>query len=280
MLRLIRTLKFIAKRMYYGHFIKKYDKQSDAIVDPKNCGLTHGFLRVPIDELLGDGMTEKLQKSALRVTPEEDRRIYTSWDIPAFLWEAVLKSDRLSSIAKDYIGPRVRLDDIYVKTVSDGLASGSEGWHNDHVGYRLKVFMVFDVSGDPSGTLIVPADRPNLYKVNFSDEFARMMGRPQKEVRVKEQRVSYRAGDCMVFDTNVLHRGDYSSGTGTRYCIVAEFIDRDKADRIVKFAPCGPGQGNRNVTIPPLEGVDVTQHPMIDGHLLRVVEKEHCYGYK
>ncbi|PIE14076.1 MAG: hypothetical protein CSA70_02680 [Rhodobacterales bacterium] len=280
MFTMLKAPKLLLKRYYYGQRIKKFDAKLDELVDPANCGLEKGFLKLPIDELLGDGMTERLKSSELRVTPQGEKRIYTSWDIPAFLWKAVLTSDKLGQIVRDYLGPNVRLDDLYVKTVSDGLTSVSEGWHTDQVGYRIKVFMVFDAEGDPAGTLIIPADRPNPYKINFTDEFARILRRPNKEDRTAATRVTYEAGDCLVFDTNILHRGDYSSGAGTRYCIVAEFIDRRKADKIVKFAPCGPGQGARNITIPVLDGVDVSQHPLIDSRLLKPAEGVFKYGYK
>jgi hypothetical protein len=276
---ILKAPTLLAKRYYYGQIIKKFDQRADLAVDPEDCGLRDGFLKLPIDELLGQGLTKRLIGSDLRVSPSGDKRIYTSWNIPAFLWSAVLGSDRLSQIATRYLGSGARLDDIYVKTVSDGLTSVSEGWHTDQVGYRLKVFMVFDVDGDPAGTLVVPKPRPNLYELNVADEWARIMKRPKKEQRQAEMRVTYNAGDCLVFDTNLLHRGDYSSGVGTRYCIVAEYIDRDKADRIRGFAPCGPGQGRQQITIPAIDGIDPAQHPLIDGRLLKRQDEGYLYGY-
>lgn len=279
MKHIVKAPGLLAKRYIYGQKIRAHDSRADAAVDPANCGLTDGFLRLPIDELLGKGMTQTLIGSDLRVTPAGGKKIYTSWDIPAFLWQALLASDRLSDIARAYLGGGARLDDIYVKTVSDGLTSVSEGWHTDQVGYRLKVFMVFDVEGDPAGTLIVPTPRPNLYELNVGDEWARLLKRPKKERRQQEMRVSYTAGDCLIFDTNLLHRGDYSAGEGTRYCIVAEYIDRTKADAIRAAAPCGPGQGRQPITIPPLDGIDPASHPMIDAALLKKQGEGYLYGY-
>ena len=54
--------------------------------------------------------------------------------------------EKLANIVSKYLGPNVRLDDLYLKTVRDGLSSASESWHDDNVGYRLKLFMVFDTS--------------------------------------------------------------------------------------------------------------------------------------
>lgn len=275
----VKAPGLLAKRYIYGQKIRSHDARADAVVDPAQCGLTDGFLRLPIDELLGAGMTDTLIASDLRVTPTDGKKIYTSWDIPAFLWTALLSSDRLSGIARAYLGDGARLDDIYVKTVSDGLTSVSEGWHTDQVGYRLKVFMVFDTTGDPAGTLIVPTPRPNLYELNVADEWARLLKRPKKEQRQQEMRVSYTAGDCLIFDTNLLHRGDYSAGAGTRYCIVAEYIDRTKADAIRAATPCGPGQGRRQITIPDLGDIDPANHPMIDARLLKKQGAGYLYGY-
>ncbi len=280
MKHIIKAPTLLAKRYIYGQKIRKHDQRADAAVDPASCGLTDGFLRLPIDDLLGKGMTRTLIASDLRVTPDVGKKIHISWDIPAFLWTALLGSDRMTDIARAYLGDGARLDDVYVKTVSDGLTSVSEGWHTDQVGYRLKVFMVFDVTGDPAGTLVVPTPRPNLYELNVADEWARIMKRPKKEQRQQEMRVSYKAGDCLIFDTNLLHRGDYSTGAGTRYCIVAEYIDRAKADAIRAATPCGPGQGRTPITIPALDGIDPANHPMIDARLLKKQGDGYLYGYQ
>jgi len=135
----------------------------------------------------------------------------------------------------------------------DGLSSGSEGWHDDNVGFRLKVFMVFDTEGQPSGTVVVPTARPQLYAVRVVDEFSRFLFTPKMDARDGALRVGYERGDYLVFDTNLPHRGDYSSGGGVA---IAKFIDRAKADAIVGRAPCGPGQGRKQLVIPALDGVD------------------------
>lgn len=81
-------------------------------------------------------------------------------------------------------------------------------------------------------------------------------------------RVAYTPGDAILFDTNIPHRGDYSSGEGVRHCVIAEFMDRDKADALRGRAPCGPGQAQRRIRIPALEGVDPAAHSLTDGKLL------------
>jgi hypothetical protein len=91
--------------------------------------------------------------------------------------------------------------------------------------------------------------------------------------------LAYEPGDCLIFDTNIPHRGDCHSGTGTRYCLTAEFIDRDKADCLRGLAPCGPGQSSQRIRIPALAGIDVANHPLIDASILAADGEGWLYGH-
>lgn len=279
--KIIKVPRFIARRIASGAIIKRYDRVTDSAHPYTGGDLAEGYLMARIDDLMGvPGFSDRLAASDLRVTPTPEKRAFFTWDIPAFVWQALLQSQRLNDMVSAYLGPAARLDDLYVKTVTDGYDSTSEGWHTDHVGYRLKVFMVFDVAGDPAGTVVVPRHRPNLYTLQLGDEIARALHTPKMDTRAEALRVTYTAGDCLVFDTNLPHRGDYSTGHGTRYCLMAEYIDRAKADALLGRAPCGPGQGRRDIVIPPLQGVDLAGHPMIDQRLLRPgADGGHVYGY-
>jgi len=64
-----------------------------------------------------------------------------------------------------------------------------------------------------------------------------------------------------------------------RYCVIAEFIDRGKADALRGRAPCGPGQGRRKIVIPTDTGVDLEAHPLIDKKLLLQDGNRIEYGY-
>lgn len=239
------------------------------------------MLRTRIDSFLDrPGLTDRMIKSELRVRPDDAKRVYFNWDLPAFLYEAILGSETLKASLTNYLGPRLRLDDIYVKSVMDGLNNSSEGWHDDNVGYRVKVFMVFDTEGTPSGTVVVPTERPHLYQVRTWDEISRFLFKPKSDDREGAVRVGYAPGDCLVFDTNIPHRGDYHSGSGVRYCVIAEFIDRDKANALRGLAPCGPGQAQRRIRIPALNGIDLANHPMIDASILAADGDGWLYGYR
>lgn len=275
-----KTVKLLGRRKRCLGPIHKFDRRSDATGAVERSGLKGGVLKTTVDRLLDSpGLNARMIASELRVRPDESKRIYFNWELPAFIWEAILGSATLKAAMTDYLGPRMRLDDLYIKSVMDGLNATAEGWHDDNVGYRVKVFMVFDAEGSPSGTVVVPIERPNLYQIRIRDEIARFLFEPKKDERDGAVRVAYEPGDCLVFDTNLPHRGDYHSGTGIRYCLVAEFIDRDKANVLQGLAPCGPGQSRHPIRIPALVGIDVASHPMIDADILRADGDGWLYGY-
>ena len=263
---MLRKLKFLIKRYIAAKNIQAFDRKADIQFDKCVTSLSGGYLTGKIDDFLGlENFSNQMAHSNLRVKPNPQERIYLNWELPDFVWDAVLGSTALETTVRNYLGNDVRLDDLYIKTVMDGLESASEGWHDDNVGYRLKFFMVFDVDGQPAGTVLIPKERPALYDVNLKDELSRMFGSLPKENRFQEVRIRYSAGDFLLFDTNLSHRGDYNIGTGIRYCIVAEFIDRKKGNALRGKAPCGPGQGKRKIRLPKhLHG-----HSLIDKDLIR-----------
>lgn len=277
---MLKKLNLLRKRYVSAKKIGFFDEKVDSLYDASKCSLPSGYLTGKIDDLLGvEQLSKTMAASSLRTQPNSANKILLSWDVPAFVWGALLNSKKLESAVRGYLGPAVRLDDLYIKTVMDGLQSVSEGWHDDNVGYRLKLFMVFDIDGEPAGTVLIPRTRPSVYSVNLKDELKRMNGSLPTENRSKEIKIGYSAGDFLLFDTNLQHRGDYSTGTGTRYCVIAEFIDRRKGNELRGRAPCGPGQSRRRLTIPKLEKIDLASHNLIDKTLLRETDNGFSYGY-
>lgn len=275
----LKLPKNLYRRVRMARIIRRYDLLADQFSTHNQSQMINGVYVSTIDNLLETpGLSDLMRESDLRQPPLKEKA-YFSWELPAFLWSAILSSKTLLDLVTEYLGPNVRLDDLYVKTVPDGYNSTSEGWHDDNVGYRIKVFMVFDTEGHPSGTLVLPQTRPNLYEVNFSDELARMLKKPKMNERPNQRLINYNSGDCLVFDTNVPHRGDYSSGQGIRYCVIAEFIDRNKADAIHGRAPCGPGQGKQKIKIPEIIDVNLKKHPLIDTSILEKKDHHYLYGY-
>ena len=274
-----KTLKFMLRRYKNSKIIEKFDAISDENYVSANDTMKNGYINATIDDLLkNDNFSAQLRNSSLRRTPDGGKNVYFSWDLPEFVWETVLSSKKLERVVKNYLGHNARLDDMYIKSVKDGLSSVSEGWHDDNVGYRLKLFMVFDAEKIPSGTVLIPRKRPNMYRVRFWDEISRSMKLKHTDERVEEIRIDYKAGDCLLFDTNLPHRGDYSTTEGTRYCLIAEFIDRNKANALKGKAPCNPGQGKFKLSIPKDVLPMIEKSDLIDKDLVSVAEDTINYG--
>lgn len=268
------------RRYKNSKIIEKFDAISDENYVSANDPMKNGYINATIDDLLeNDNFSAQLRNSSLRRTPDEGKNVYFSWDLPEFVWETVLSSKKLERVVKNYLGHNARLDDMYVKSVKDGLSSASEGWHDDNVGYRLKLFMVFDVEKTPSGTVLISQKRPNMYRVRFWDEISRSIKLKHTDERVEEIRIDYQAGDCLLFDTNLPHRGDYSTTKGTRYCLIAEFIDRNKANALKGKAPCNPGQGKFKLSIPKNVLPMIERSDLIDKNLVTVSEEVINYGH-
>ena len=145
---MLKRFKIFIQRSAASKIIRKCDKKADEFYDATRCYLPQGYNTYKIDYLLETaGLSQRLKSSELRERLAKDQSIQLSWDLPDYLWEAILGSQYLFNVVSNYLGPNVRLDDLYLKTVRDGLSSASESWHDDNVGYRLKVFMVFDTEG-------------------------------------------------------------------------------------------------------------------------------------
>jgi len=280
MFKTLKAYKILLRRYLIAKEIRNFDKVTDIEFDEKLSIIPNGYLSGRIDDFFQTpGFSQRMRDSSMRRPPKANERVYLDWSIPEFVWETLLTSQNLTETVQGYLGKNARLDDLYVKTVCDGLQSVSEGWHDDNVGYRLKFFMVFDTEGEASGTILIPQKRPNLYQVSLNDELKRIHGDPNKNYRGKEIVMNYKAGDFLLFDTNNPHRGDYSSNEGTRFCLIAEFIDREKANKLRGKAPCGPGQAKFKIKIPKLNETNVLTHALIDNKLLHSNDGYYTYGY-
>ena len=141
-----------------------------------------------------------------------------------------------------YLGENVRLDDIYMfwfdpeKVTSWSL---SNSWHDDNVGSRIKVFVCFDGNGK-TPTVVIPSSHNNPYSPR-REEISRFSGVRSTHQIDTQIALRYKSGDLAMFDTSCLHRGLYEQPSAKRTVLVLEFINRDKSNRIVGYAPCGPG---------------------------------------
>lgn len=142
----------------------------------------------------------------------------------------------------NYLGGNVRLDDIYMFWFDPDKVENwslSNSWHDDNVGSRIKVFVCFDGNGT-TPTVVVP----NSHNIPYSprkEEISRFSGVRNTQNVAGQVELRYKSGDLAMFDTSCLHRGLYEQPSAKRTVLVLEFIDRHKSNRIVGYAPCGPG---------------------------------------
>jgi hypothetical protein len=72
-------------------------------------------------------------------------------------------------------------------------------------------------------------------------DFYRFDGVEDFSEKCDQTLLRYYTGDCMLFDTNVRHRGVYDREHNSRCVIQFEFADRRKSDRLRNSGPIGPG---------------------------------------
>ena len=131
---MLKKLRFVRKRYLAAKRIQAFDRKADKLFKKSDTSLSNGYLTGKIDDFLElENFSDLIAQSNLKVTPDSKERIYLNWDLPDFVWEAVLGSKTLETTVRNYLGNNARLDDLYIKTVMDGLESASEGWHDDNV---------------------------------------------------------------------------------------------------------------------------------------------------
>ena len=237
----------------------------------------NGYITFNLNEFFEDpDFCNNLIKSGLKDI--EGENISMSWSLPECFWEKILQSSKLTNIIQSYLGDDARLDDAYLKTIKDGLDSVSEGWHNDNVGYRLKLFIVFDVEGHPAPTILIPSKRPNLYKFSLKKELGRFFSdKKDKVFEENEIEIAYEKGSCLLFDTNLTHRGGFSKSNGVRHCIIVEFISKSKANYLSENSPCRPMQGKGKIPINAKDSI-IKNSSLIDNKIINSEDNIFYYG--
>lgn len=182
----------------------------------------------------------------------------------------------------DYLGDNVRLDDIYMFWFDPAKVSNwslSNSWHDDNVGSRIKIFVCFEGNGN-TPTVVIPNSHNNPYSPR-KEEISRFSG--VRNIRSVENQVAlrYKSGDLAMFDTSCLHRGLYEEPSAKRTVLVLEFIDRDKSNRIVGYAPCGPGMSKVGEVIFGEDGINLLRASgMLDDSLISRESGSYVYSLK
>lgn len=137
----------------------------------------------------------------------------------------------VSEEVRSYLGPDAYLDGINWMVSSPKQESISSNWHTDNVGNRLKLFIC--VNGDGSQpTLIVPSnDRiPNFvdWLKHTAIEFFRWFGKTKDNHIQGQVSLAHIDGSAFLFDTQLLHRGEYKKGAASRIIFHMEFSNPRK----------------------------------------------------
>lgn len=243
--------------------VRKFDRIDDLERKDKDDFLSkNGYVILRADECFGKDFDIKLKQHFPDAMTQPFRA-----DFPRDVWETVLNSAEVNNCVRQYLGSHARLDDMYLKVSGIEEKPISESWHDDNIGYRLKLFYVFDSAGLIPPTLIVPKSRPYLYKLDFLGEVRRAVS---NDFRLRPGQISleYDRDRCVLFDTNIPHRGGYSDTMGRRVALVIEYINKFKANALFRRGPCCPRQGRGNLIIP-LDFNILKNYKLIDQDILR-----------
>lgn len=238
-------IKTIITRIQTGNICRIFDeKLLDEFLKTQKNGMKYkGYEITDSTNLFGISITEKVSKTTLNSFKWDKNGNYRSNEIPSNIIKILLESKKLESLVTDYFGYDVRLDDMYFKCSNGNCTSISEGWHTDNVGLRLKVFICVGSGNDNPSTFIIPSSHLNKFKANFLEDFKRLTTKKQNPKKKKDElKISYENDTIVIFDTNLMHRGDYEKHSGYRNTIVLEFMNRHKSNLLAKNNPCGPGQ--------------------------------------
>lgn len=186
------------------------------------------------------------------------------------------------SFIRNYLGSDVRLDDIYMFWFDPEKVetwSLSNSWHDDNVGSRIKIFACFNGTGT-TPTVVLPNSHNKPYTPR-REEISRFSGVRNTQDVEGQIELRYKSGDLAMFDTSCLHRGLYEQPSAKRTVLVLEFINREKSNRIVGHAPCGPGMSRTGEVIFEEAGLELLKGTgMLDDDLLSAEHGNFTYSLK
>jgi hypothetical protein len=168
----------------------------------------------------------------------------------------LIKENNIKSDLINYIGDKVILDDAYIwnKVIDEHLTSDiSGGWHDDNVGNRIKIFIGLPglkLSEGITKTQYISGTHHFLYRPRLLG-YLRYISIPLQNFlvhafyRLRIKTIQASPNNCLIFDTNLIHRGVYK-GSSNRLILVLEFIDKRKSDALALYnAPVGRSQPPR-----------------------------------
>ena len=178
------------------------------------CDIFNDFSFIEENASLGGYLKLSLKKLGINETnicPKEvldffkDNSGGTLRDFNQDLLHRIISCPEIEGIVFNYLGKNARVDDFYLKCASNTKGIPAESWHHDNVGYRLKLFCILHIEGDPASTKYIPDSRPNLMKLNLLSDVKRFSNKTKKKNFANELSINYQQGDLLFFDTNNNH---------------------------------------------------------------------------
>ncbi|MDC2974965.1 hypothetical protein OAX47_02080, partial [Prochlorococcus sp. AH-736-K09] len=204
-----------------------------------------------------------------------------SREISKEVWIDLLNSKKLVKEITSYLGINARLDDIYIwKKDSSNLSKEdlSCAWHTDNVGHRLKLFIALELSTSPPIVQYQKNSQLKKYQISFKEIMRHLK---LKIIDEKKDYLSFniKKNELFIFDTNSKHR-DFCPNVFSydRICLVIEFIDRKKSNRISGTHPCGPEQSKKGKLLFDKSIKELLlMNPLIDKSILK--ENDYDFSY-
>jgi hypothetical protein len=205
-------------RTQYKNFISKYDYLIDKDLEKKNDFLAkEGFIRFE------KKISRDLITNYYKFFNHHDDGI--NYNLLIDVFDFVLKE--FSSYISGYLGGNYILCSVtFPITKKDStLSSISDSWHTDNVGHKLNLHICIEGDGTIP-TLFVKESHKKKYNPSILEDLRNI----KKSFKNKYNVVSFghRTGDCTIFDSNGLHRGNYIQSDSVRKLIFLDFMDRDK----------------------------------------------------
>ncbi len=284
----MNKLKLFFKTIYFRivttFIVRKYDSKSPIYLNEciSDDLVNYGYLSTNSNELFGFSISDLCEKYNLSDFQFNKDGLYFTRNIPDEIISRIISSEKLKNIVFNYLGSNARIDDFYIKNQAPNSNSISEGWHTDNVGYRLKMFISYKADINSPKTIVMSNTHKKLFKFPLYETLVRLSSFYNINVfnifkdKFKEDHsniisLSY-FNDCInMFDTNANHRGDYAEYTSPRNCIVFEFIDGNKSNKLSKYAPCGPGQSpNKEINFSFSLEEELFKSDLIDKNILKL----------
>jgi hypothetical protein len=219
--KLFRITKFISRALYVRRALYSIDKKNPFGGKMSEYGF-HYFL-------LSQSAITQLRKTQ-SIANGSENLVLTNAEIPA-IKELFAE---LKPVVRDYLGEDCFLDGMHWRVTTaqqHGSTDVNGSWHIDNVGNRIKVFVCVEGDGTQPTQIIASKSRTQPFLLWIKDIFfeaTRWSGSVNK-IALKDQfSCRHETGTAYLFDTELLHRGSYETGSSNRVILHMEFSKKSK----------------------------------------------------